>query len=301
MNKLSAQESRFRYDCSGKWFKGCIHVHTTISDGNLTPDQVTAFYAQAGYDFISITDHNVPFVGDDLNDKWPILVLDGIELDGFDGQGSFYHILCLGGLNNIKKDMKLVEAFETARSQGSLIIWAHPYKCGNSAEDGIRHVFDGIEIYNSSADMGYRRGNSVYHWDATLPRQPGMLGFATDDAHFIKGVPAEKRGWIMVNAPEFSRKAVMNSIRMGNFYSSNGPVFKSIAIEKGDRIVAHMSPVVHVRFVGPWGKQKYEGATNGESITETHFKLPSDWIFARIEIEDEVGQRAWSNPLLFEI
>jgi hypothetical protein len=300
MNALSSQEKRFRYDCSGEWYKGCVHVHTTLSDGGLTPDKVTAFYAQAGYDFISFTDHGVPFIGDDSNDKRPLMVLDGIELDGLDDQGSFYHILCLGGVNNITKDMKLMDALERARSQGSFIIWAHPYACGNSAEDGIRHVFDGVEIYNSSANMGYGRGISVYHWDATLLRQPNILGFATDDSHFIKGVPAEKGGWIMVNAPELSREALMVSIRKGNFYSSNGPDFKSIIIEKGNRIVAETSPVSHVRFIGPWGRQKYKGAADGEPITETHFRLPDDWAFARIEIEDENGKIAWSNPFLFE-
>lgn len=300
MNELSSQQKRFRYDCSGKWYKGCVHVHTTVSDGRMTPDEVAAFYARAGYDFISFTDHNVPFVGSDSNSNWPLMVLDGIELDGFDDQKSFYHILCIGGVHKITKDMKLPEALESARSQGSFIIWAHPYASGNSVEDGIRHGFDGVEIFNSSANMGYGRGISVYHWDATILRQPRILGFATDDSHFIKGVPAEKGGWIMVNAPEFSQKAIMDSIRKGNFYSSNGPVFKSISIENGNRIVVETSPVIHARLIGSWGRQKYKGAADGEPLTEWHFRLPDDWAFARFEIEDKNGKTAWCNPFLVE-
>jgi hypothetical protein len=297
MNELSSQEKRFRYDCSGKWYKGCVHIHTNLSDGRLTPDEVAAFYAQGGYDFISFTDHRVPFVGDDSNKKWPLMVLDGIELDGVDNKGSLYHMVCLGGVENITKEMRLMEALESARSKGSFVIWAHPYASGNTVEDGIRHMFDGVEIYNSSADMVFGRGFSSYHWDATLLRQPNILAFATDDSHFEKGAPAEKGGWIMVNAPELSRKAIMNSIRKGNFYSSNGPVFKSIVIEEGNRIVAETSPVVHTRLIGPWGGQKYKGAADGEPVTKVHFRLPNDGAFARIEIEDTNGKIAWSNPL----
>ncbi len=35
MNKPVSMEERFRYDCSGKWFKGNLHMHTDYSDGNM--------------------------------------------------------------------------------------------------------------------------------------------------------------------------------------------------------------------------------------------------------------------------
>ena len=38
--------------------KGCLHTHTTASDGNLTPQQTADAYADLGYDFIAFTDHD---------------------------------------------------------------------------------------------------------------------------------------------------------------------------------------------------------------------------------------------------
>ena len=93
----SSMEERFRYDCSGKWFKGNLHMHTTRSDGRLTLAEASALYAERGYDFISITDHRVPFVGAEESEQLPIMILDGIELDGRDDQGSGYHVVCIGG------------------------------------------------------------------------------------------------------------------------------------------------------------------------------------------------------------
>jgi len=38
--------------------KGCLHTHTTCSDGVLTPQQTADAYGDRGYDFIAFTDHD---------------------------------------------------------------------------------------------------------------------------------------------------------------------------------------------------------------------------------------------------
>jgi hypothetical protein len=297
MNEVASVGKRFRYNCSGKWFKGSVHVHTTNSSGRLTVVEATAFYAEAGYDFICITDKIVPFIGGP-NDKYPLLVLGGLEVEGEDDQGSFYHVICIEGVNDITEDMKLTEVIKRVRAQGGILVWAHPYTVNNTVAEGIRHSFHGIEVFNSINQVAFGKGLGAYHWDSSLLHQPDMLGFATDDAHFIKGVPAEKGGWIMVNAPELSHNAIMASIRKGNFYSSNGPIFKSISIEQENRIVTETSPVIYARLLGPGRSSKFRIASEKEPMNEAHFRLPDDWPYVRLEIEDAFGHKAWSNPLL---
>lgn len=293
-------EERFRYDCSGKWFKGNLHMHTTRSDGHLNPVEASAYYADRGYDFISITDHMVPFIGAEEKDRFPIMILDGIEIDGKDDKGAFYHVVSIGGVDGISRDITFMERLEKARAQGGFLIWAHPHWSGNTAADGLLYKFDGIEVYNHLTTVVHGKGDGASHWDYALEHQPDMLGFATDDNHIFEGFPPLVGGWIMVNAPELSPEAIMASIRKGNFYSSCGPDFKSIYIEKGNRVVAETSPIVYARLIGP--------ATKGESVTwakvdkrnmtKTNFTIPDDWAFARLEIEDAFGKKAWSNPLL---
>ena len=297
MSKSVSMEERFRYDCSGKWFKGNLHMHTSRSDGRLNLAEASAYYAERGYDFIAITDHRVPFIGADLSDELPIMILDGIELDGQDEQGSFYHVISIGGIDGISGDMALMQALEKARSQGSFLIWAHPHWSGNTVAEGLRHQFHGMEIYNHSGEM-IGKGHGAFHWDSVLEQQPDMLGLATDDNHFFEGFPPQVGGWIMVNAPELSPEAIMTSIRKGNFYSSSGPDFKSIHIEKGNRVVAETSPILHSRLIGPATMGKWKAEADQRNVTETHFRIPDDWAFARLEIEDAFGKKAWSNPLL---
>ena len=298
MNKSASVEERFRYDCSGKWFKGNLHTHTTASDGCLNLADASAFYVELGYDFISITDHSVPFIGAELGERLPIMVLNGIELEGKAYQGSRLHVVCIGGVDGISEDMAFMEALEKARSQGSFLIWAHPYLFGNTVADGLRHKFHGIEVYNHFSELFHGKGAGAFHWDSVAEQQPDMLGLATDDNHYYEGYPPQVGGWIMVNALELSSKAIMTSIRKGNYYSSTGPDFKWIHLEKENRVVAETSPIVYTRLLGPTIKGERKIEVDKRNVTKIDFTIPDDWAFVRLEIEDAFGKKAWSNPLL---
>ena len=291
-------EERFRYNCSGTWFKGSIHVHTTNGSGQKDLSEAAAFYKEAGFDFICVTDKKVPLKRDKADENYPLLILDGIELEGDDAKGSNFHVVCIGGVEGMQDNMAFQDALDFVRAQAGILIWAHPHTVYNTAEEGVRHGFSGIEVYNHLNTVAFGKGFGAYHWDAALEHQPGLLGFATDDAHFLKDVPGENGGWIMVNMKGLTPEAIIDAIRSGNFYSTTGPDYKSITIEQGNRIVIETSPVFHVRLTGQRGKFKYKGASNREPLTKITFRLPDDWDFARLEIEDADGKIAWSNPLL---
>lgn len=46
-------------DPSPRWWKGNLHTHTFWSDGNDFPEMVAEWYADHGYNFLALTDHNV--------------------------------------------------------------------------------------------------------------------------------------------------------------------------------------------------------------------------------------------------
>jgi len=291
-------EDRFRYDCSGNWYKGSVHVHTTNGSGRLSLLEAARFYAEDGYDFICVTDKRTPIAREALDSELPLLVIDGMELEGNDDQGSFFHVVCIGGVKGMTNGMPLMEAMAFIRSQEGILVWAHPRSTNSTPEEGARHNFDGVEIYNHTNHVVLGVGFAEYHWDAVREKQKNLLGFATDDAHFHERAPGEKGGWIMVNAPELSEPALLSAIKRGNFYSSNGPDFKSIKIEKGNRIVAETSPVVFTRLTGEFPNYKYKGTRELTPMNNTHFRIPDEQSHVRLEIEDENGKIAWSNPLL---
>ena len=43
----------FRYENATRWFKGNLHIHSTLSDGGMTLAELADLYAAEGYDFLA--------------------------------------------------------------------------------------------------------------------------------------------------------------------------------------------------------------------------------------------------------
>lgn len=297
VNQVQQKKIRYRYETSGRWYKGSLHLHTVRSDGHLTPNELVEKYSEEKFDFIAMTDH---WCLPDLNgnkETLPLLVINGVELDGYDNLGSYYHVLAIGvDLKPPLFTRNFLKTLRIAYSQGALLIWAHPYWTGNSLQEGMRHKFHGLEIYNHSSQCENGSGYALSYWDGMLNQNPDFLGFATDDGHFIPGQPYWKGGWIMVNAADCTQQEILENIKQGNFYATQGPEFKSI--EYGENTVeVETSPVTYVRLIGPRRTGKWIHALDQKPICKAKFELPREWPYARLEIEDAAGKRAWSNPL----
>lgn len=289
----------FRYDTRGSWFKGNCHIHSTASDGGKTPIELAQMYAAEGYDFLCRTDHWVFSNVSEERADYPLLWLDGVELHGKDYAGSSYHVVCLGTFTGLSRALSFVEALEATRAQGGVLILAHPHWMGNTLADALRWGFGGVEIYNHVCRWLNGKGEALVYWNLMLERSPHVLGLAVDDAHIRPEHPGWNGAWTIVNAPACSREAIMAGIRTGNFYSTQGPEFKSITCA-GDQVTIQTSPVQFVRLVGPADKGLRMGSFEGQMRDGATFKVPANWPYAYIEIEDERGRRAWTNTLFVE-
>jgi len=290
---------QFRYSGAGRWFKGNTHLHSTASDGGKTFAELADIYHAEGYDFLFRTDH---WVASDISvdtTAYPLLWLDGIEIDGRDGTGAFFHAVCLGKVDDVCQDDGFESALRSARAQGALVIAAHPYWCGNSLEDCLRWSFDGVEIYNHVCHWLNGKGGGLVHWDALLDRDPNVLAFAVDDAHLKPESPGWNGGWIVVNAEACTRRQVLSAIRRGNFYSSCGPEIRSIALD-GDELSMTTSPIRFMRLVGPDSSGKRVGSFDGPPLTSVSMRVPDSWSYVYVEIEDGAGRRAWTNNLFVD-
>ena len=286
----------FRYNMSGHWYKGNTHIHTTASDGGKTAEEVAALYAGAGYSFLFATDHWIASNGEKNSSPAPLLWLDGVELDGRDSAGNSFHVVCLGQLEGIEREMGLTRALEAAQAQGALLVLAHPFWMGNSCDDAARFDFHGVEIYNHVCQWLNGKGDGRIYWSWMLGRNRNVLSFAADDAHLRPEHPGWNGGWIVVNAPELSAGAITEAIRSGGYYSSCGPEFHRIEWD-GTEVRITTSPVQFVRLVGPAHEGKRLGGFEGKLLTEAAFSVPAEWNYTYIEIEDAQGRRAWTNTL----
>src|SRR5580658_9209288 len=90
------------FSTPGRFWRGNLHTHSTLSDGGLAPEAVIAAYRRVGYDFLQLSEHFVENFG------WPIAdtralrandftTLIGAELHAMGTSvGELWHILAVG-------------------------------------------------------------------------------------------------------------------------------------------------------------------------------------------------------------
>ncbi len=287
---------KYRYPENGRWYKGNTHVHSTASDGGKSFAELASLYREAGFDFLFRTDHWVASSVADDREAYPLLWLDGVELDGRDSSGANFHVVALGPLAGIRPEMGLEEAMRAARAQGALLILAHPQWMGNSFDDARRWQFDGVEVYNHVCRWLNGKGDGAAYWNAMLERYPRTLALAADDLHLKPGDPGPGGGWVVVSAAECTPEAILGALRAGRFYSSCGPDIETLTCD-GETVRLTCSPVRYARLVGPAWRGARCGSPYGDLIRSAEFRLPQDWVYAYLELEDDQGRRAWTNPL----
>jgi len=286
----------------GNWYKGCLHVHGTASDGELTPSEVMGWYRNRGYHFLALTDHRVGSEGQSLYADF--VTLAGIELDGLDPAGGLYHVIGLSASTPIEKAHKdnasMQEAVDRLRAAGALVAIAHPYWSGQMSKDlvEVKGCF-ALEIYNGGCEVDNAKGFSTVHWDDLLAAGRRVWGIAVDDAHWRNGAKDAGLGWVWVRAPDLKQEAILRALEEGHFYASCGPQIYDVALD-GTEVWARCSPSTVIDFVGDAHRSQRVTAPPGEELTEARAWLSWEQRYVRVACQDPKGRWAWSNPVFLD-
>jgi len=169
--------------------EGDFHVHTTLSDGSLTPLGVVRQAERRGLDVIALTEHNsarpgaiargwAHFRGGDT----PI-VLQGEEITS-----KHFHLIAVGIHDTVSPSQPLEDVIAEVHRQHGIAIAAHPVKRYWAAYEPVRGTLDGAEVMHPLAyasGFGWRWedirsfyernqttlmpiGSSDYHWGSIL-------------------------------------------------------------------------------------------------------------------------------------
>jgi hypothetical protein len=193
------------YDQAGDlWLRGNLHTHTKRSDGSISPQSMVMVYAARGYDFLALSDHDLPPMAMDAMDDCGLLLLPAVEITVEDR-----HVLNIGakGLLPTKKGFQtLLDEIQVA---GGLSVLCHP-----SWEEQFNHYpwellatlknYAGIEIYNGLVTEQAGCSLATDKWDRLLAEGRIVWGFANDDAH---RTTQAGRGWNVVKVAERSADA----------------------------------------------------------------------------------------------
>ncbi|WP_114286712.1 PHP domain-containing protein [Candidatus Halocynthiibacter alkanivorans] len=296
---------------AGKFYRGNLHTHSTMSDGSLDPEEVCRRYQAEGYDFIALTDHFVGLF------NYPITDTTGLRNNGFTTiagaelhtgsmeNGQLWHLLGLGlpfdfaapdapDFSPVRESESAASIAQRARDGGAFVAIAHPHWSGMTEADARTiTAAHAVEIYNHGCVVDNDRGEGFLTLEHLLNEGRRLNLIATDDAHFNS--PDYFGGWVKVKARENTPEALLAALKSGAYYSSTGPEIHDIRVT-GNSIEVDCTPVVSILIQGqgsPMASQRGETMTTGKISLDRLAGSP--WI--RVSIIDRAGKRAWSNPI----
>ena len=141
-------------DKSGKkWYKIGLHIHTSLSDGAVSPEDAAKRYKEAGFDAVAFTDHWVFGEEQVLSD---LKILSGCEYNvgGSDTSDCVMHIVGVGMKYKpeITEDMHRQQIIDKINEADGIAILAHPACCWAINLDRfvnklVSYGLDGMEVY----------------------------------------------------------------------------------------------------------------------------------------------------------
>jgi hypothetical protein len=290
------------------WLRCALHAHTTRSDGELEPEELIAGYEAAGFDVLAITDH---WIRTEAESTDGLFLLPSSELSCRLPDWPDTHLLAFGidddPMEFVRTRPDLPEAAAWVAEHGGVSYLAHPYWTGlvpgAFSIDGVA----GIEVFNAGCELETGRGVSTVHWDDLLERGNRCFGIAADDTHH--GELDSRFAWVSARVEERSVAGVLRALATGSFYSSTGPEIREVRVEDG-AVEVECSPCQRITLcsqrrrgssvsAGPRG-YRYRGEILSDAegaITAARLSVPPHVPYTRIEVVDEYGRHAWTNPL----
>ena len=316
----------------GNFYKANLHVHTVISDGGLTPEEIKAAYKEKGYSVVAYTDHEAMVPHTDLSDD-EFLAITAVELatNAELTHGTYtYRETCHLNLYSkdpnrticpvfsisrlwpahaaqfLSEEMKSIdftrtftvesmnEVIAAANADGFLVSYNHPVWSLNHYPfySGLKGVW-GVECYNTGCvRSGYP--DTVQPLDDLLCLGRKVFPLATDDAHGPKDRMWDYfGGWVMIKADKLEYSVIMDALENGDFYATSGPEINELYIEDGI-LTVKTSPATSIFVSTERRASRSARSTDGKPLTEATFDLKSF-------ISDSSQKRETDPPAYFRV
>ena len=297
----------------GRFFRGNLHCHSNRSDGQVGPEIVASAYRDAGYDFICLSDHFEAEYGWQITDTRSLrdehfTTLVGAELSSGPWEERDAYWVTAAGL---PLDFEAppaddhAGAIRRAAEYGAFVIMLHPglNNLPLAAAGGLPALdtVHAVEIYNHNLAVAAHPdgANGAYMLDGLLEKGYRLLVNAGDDAHF--GHPSDRfGGWVEVHCDRLDPEALLESLKAGHYYSTQGPSFREVR-STGERLRVETSEAYAISLTGSgdrWQRGQERTSEGGEPITRAELDLtPFRGSYCRVTVVDPQGRRAWSNPI----
>ena len=243
----------------GRFWRGNLHTHSTLSDGALPPDQGHRGLSERRLRFPLLSEHFLERF------DWPIADTRHMRSNRFTtligpscmpprprwaSSGTSSAPACRSISSLAAKTRPAPPSRAAPPPAGGFIGIAHPSWSQLTIADGEAiDVAHAVEIYNHGCAVENDRGEGWYLLDQLLNQGRRLNAFATDDAHFHHGDFDAFGGWVHVKAESLDPDAILEALKAGHYYSSQGPRIHELSVS-GKEVTITCSPVNAITIMG---------------------------------------------------
>lgn len=319
----------------GKFYKVNMHCHTTISDGQMTPEEVKEWYKSHGYSAVCYTDHEVLIGHEELCDE-SFVALHGYEVSikrDLTQHTAFFMPVYHLNMVAEKQETRVMPRFylHNPSMPGDARRWAEEKGVydPNDIIDATHYEKEWVSDYIEAVSRG---GFLVTynHPQWSLQDKDDYVGlkglhaieainggcFVLNDntsLHFEQMLRAGMavvpnggddnhrvwdlgRAWTMIKAPALTYDDLIAAYKKGDCYASEGPEILELYIEDGE-IVIKTSPAAGIFMMTEGRYCGYKGAGEDGPVTEARFAYRPEAFgrYFRFEVKAADGKRAYSN------
>ncbi|MBR4748269.1 MAG: hypothetical protein IK083_01675 [Abditibacteriota bacterium] len=302
-------------------FKGQLHLHTNLSDGDGDPDLAARTYGELGFDFAAFSDHSVYYDPALSVKRKPegLLLLGAQELSFMcrNRMGTLvpFHANAIG----IHAGIRTEEIRDSLARQagacvtdtlaaGGIPMLNHPNFRYAYSFDEILHITEPylMEVINMHSGVP-NEGSPAFPsheriWDTLLTAGRTVYGTGTDDAHVYDSSLRHRRNspgmaWIMLEAESLTEENVLSSLRRGAFYSTTGPELESCLLSR-DRASVRLKDAdrsYRIEFIGRHG-----ALLKASTGPEAEYEIKGDEMYVRIKAYDTGGNALLTQPVFLD-
>ena len=226
-------------------FQGDVHMHTTGSDGVLSPEELAKLCRWQKLDFAFITDHNNYAENDHLPRVPGLTVIPGAEWTHYMGHSGFLGVRrpyeCPFCVNTREEAQTLVRE---ARERGAMIVVNHPFckpECGWKWGFDLA-PYDAVEIWNGPLMLDNENTACLSWWQEQLCQGKHIPVLGGSDFHrpgpmSLPGIPCT-----CVYALSRSPEDILGALRSGHAYVKFAPDGPNLSVDANGSLMGDAVP-----------------------------------------------------------
>jgi hypothetical protein len=285
------------YQQEGTYYRAQLHFHTNLSlDGRWSRQEALASYKKNGYRVLAITNHDL--VNHYLCDDPELLIIPAEEHTfprPFWPLGP--HAVVLFSQKHAR-GFSFGQRLQNMTSMGGLVTIAHPswpgsFSTGQWSMAELLRLSANLqcmEVCSSHSDPQ----EDTLRWHeliSYLGPQKAIWATAGDDAH---SSDFYNYCWVEIKAQSLDSVSIRQALQRGSFYPTMGPLAEYAT--EGNLLNVSLAEEAKIIFIAGLGYPKPPQIAWESQGRSASYQPTGTEQFIRVEIVNDRGQRAWSQP-----